>query len=363
MLSPMNSSSQNSANPLIAKVQRLFSRDLALENDYLRQENRILRSKLGTRVSLTEADRRVLVKYGLRIKARLAEVISIAQPETLLAWNRRQKQKKWAFKNTSAKVGRPRKAGDTEALIVRLAEENNGWGYKRIFGELKKLGHRACPSYVRDVLRRHGLPSAPDRKGLSWKQFIQAHLEVTWATDFLTEEVWTRGGLVTIYVLFILHLGTRRVWMAGCTAQPRIAWMAQQARNFSMVVADWKLPCRYLVHDRDTSFIALDGVLKTNTLHILKTPPHSPRCNAFAERHVREIRATLDDLILLGESHPRRTLAVIEEHHNARRPHQGIGNVIPLAFDFPAEPALQAEIQCEAALGGLLNHYSIEQAA
>lgn len=363
MLSPMNRSSQNSANPLLAKIQQLFSHDLALENDYLRQENKILRSKFGARVPLTEADRRILVKYGLRIKDRLAEVISIAQPDTLLAWNRRQKQKKWTFPNASAKAGRPRKAGDIEALIVRLAEENNSWGYKRISGELKKLGHRACPSYVRDVLRHHGLPPAPARKGLSWKQFIQAHLEVTWATDFLTEEVWSMGGLVTNYVLFFLHLGTRRVWMAGCTPQPRAAWMAQQARNFSMVVADWKLPCRYLVHDRDTSFMALDGVLKTDELRILKTPPQSPRCNAFAERHVREIRETLDNLILLGEFHLRRTLTVIEEHHNAHRPHQGIGNVIPLAFDYPAAPALQAEIQCEGALGGLLNHYSIKNAA
>ena len=107
----------------------------------------------------------------------------------------------------------------------------------------------------------------------------------------------------------------------------------------------------------------MDWVLKTDALRILKTPPHSPLCNAFAERHVREIRATLDNLILLGESHLHRTLTVIEEYHNARRPHQGIGNVIPLAFDYPAEPALQAEIRCEAARGGLLNHYSIKNAA
>jgi transposase InsO family protein len=363
MLPPMNSSSQNSTNPLIAKIQQLFSHDLALENDYLRQENRILRNKFGARVPLTEADRRILVKYGLRIKDRLAEVISIAKPDTLLAWNRRQKQKKWTFPNAAAKAGRPRKPGDTEALIVRLAEENNSWGYKRISGELKKLGHRACPSYVRDVLRRHGLPPVPGRKGLSWKQFIQAHLEVTWATDFFTEEVWTLGGLVTFYVLFFLHLGSRRVWLAGCTAQPNAAWMAQQARNFSMVVEDRKLPCRYLVHDRDTSFMALDGVLETDTLRILKTPPHSPRCNAHAERHVREIRETLDNLILVGEPHLRRTLSVIEEYHNARRPHQGIGNVIPLGFDYPATPALEGQIQCEEALGGILNHYSIEKAA
>ena len=359
----MNRNSQHSANPLIAKVQQLFSRDLALENDYLRQENKILRRKLGIRVPLTEADRRILVKYGLRIKARLAEVMSIAKPQTLLAWNRRQKQKKWTFDNHSAKAGRPRKAEGTEALIVRLAEENNSWGYKRIFGELKKLGHKACPSYVRDVLRRHGLLPVPNCKGLSWKQFIESHLEVTWATDFFTEEIWTRSGLVTFYVLFFIHLGSRRVWLAGCTPQPHAAWMAQQARNFSMVVEDWRLSCRFLVHDRDTTFAAMDGVLKTDALQILKTPPHTPLCNAYAERHVREIRETLDNLILLGESHLRRALSTIEEHHNTRRTHQGLGNVIPLGFDYPAEPALPTQVQSEEALGGLLNHYWLKQAA
>jgi putative transposase len=167
---------------------------------------------------------------------------------------------------------------------------------------LKKLGHKACPSYVRDVLRRYGLAPAPNRRGLSWKQFLQSHLGVSWAADFLTEEVWTLGGLVTFYVLFFLHLGSRRVWIAGCTPQPHGSWMAQQARNFSMVVEDWELPCRYLVHDRDTSFAAMDRVLKTNDLRILKTPPHSPLCNAYAERHVRELHETLDNLILLGVS-------------------------------------------------------------
>ena len=232
----MKRNPHRSTNPLIAKVQQLFSRDLALENDYLRQENRILRRKLGSRVPLTEAERRVLVKYGLRIKERLAEVISIAKPDTLLAWNRRQKQEKWTFDKPAKGPGRPRKSADTEVLIVRLAEENGSWGYKRLCGELKKLGHQACPSYVREVLRRHGLPPAPNRKGRSWKQFLQAHLEVTWAADFFTEEVWTMGGLVTFYVLFFIHLGSRRVWIAGATPQPQAPWMAQQARNFSMLV-------------------------------------------------------------------------------------------------------------------------------
>ncbi len=359
----MGNNFQISTNPLMAKVHQLFSQDLALENDVLRQENKILRSKLGPRVALTEADRRVLVQYGLPIKDRLAQVISIAKPETLLAWNRLQKQKKWSFGKRSTKPGRPRKAHDTEALIVRLAQENNSWGYKRICGELRKLGHQACPSHVRDVLRRQGLPPVPNRKGPSWKQFLQAHLEVTWASDFFTEEVWTLGGLVTFYVLFFIHLSTRRVWLAGCTPQAHAAWMAQQARNFSMVGEDWKLPCGYLVHDGDTSFAALDEVLKSDTLSICKTPPHSPLCNAHAERHVREVRETLDSLILLGEAHLRRSLSAIEKHHNAARPHQEIGNLIPLGFGYPVEPAPPAKVEGHEVLGGLLNHYSLKKAA
>jgi transposase InsO family protein len=127
-----------------------------------------------------------------------------------------------------------------------------------------------------------------------------------------------------------------------------------------MMLEDWKLPCRYLIHDRDTSLAALDGVLKTAELRILQTPPHCPLCNAHAERHVREIRETL---ILLSEGHLRQSLGAIQEHHNAYRPHQAIGNLIPLGFDYRAEPAPFGKIHCEAALGGLLNHYFLKKAA
>ena len=130
-----------------------------------------------------------------------------------------------------------------------------------------------------------------------------------------------------------------------------------------MVVEDWNLPSHYLIHDQDCSFAALDHVLKTDQLTILKTPPHTPLCNAYAERHVREIRETLNQLILLGESHLHRTLRSIQDHHNVQRPHQGLGNVIPLGFDYSAEPASPLEVQRHATVGGLLNHYSVEQAA
>jgi putative transposase len=357
----MKSRFYRTAAPLITRIQKLFSEDLAKENDFLRQENKILRSKLGKRVPLTETDRRTLVRYGMPIKDRLWEVISIVCPETLLAWNRRMKRRKWTFDNTPKRPGRPPKAKATETLALRMAREN-AWGYVRIAGELRKLGHEVSPSYVRDLMKKHGMPPSPQREGLSWKQFIQAHLEVTWAADFFTEEVWTCSGLVTYYTLFFIHLGTRRVQFAGCTPQPEARWMQQQARNFSLLVENAGQPS-YLIHDRDGAFFPLDQVLRSAGIKVIKTPPQSPMCNAYAERFVREIRETLDRLILLGEEHLRHVLKKIEQHHNRQRPHQGLDNVIPLDFAYPDEPAVPETVRCDANLGGLLNHYHAQRAA
>jgi transposase len=193
----MNPNPRESGEPLLAQIRKLFSRDLALENDYLRQENKILRRKLGKRVSLSEPERRILVRCGMRIRDRLGEVASIVRPETILRWNRRMKQKKWTYDNTPKKRGRPPKGRETEELVIRLAEENGDWGYTRIAGELRKVGHKVSPSYVRDILRKHGIPPSPQRRGMSWKQFVASHMDVAWAADLFTEEVWSLGGLVT----------------------------------------------------------------------------------------------------------------------------------------------------------------------
>jgi len=243
-----------------------------------------------------------------------------------------------------------------------MAREN-AWGYVRIAGELRKLGHAVSPSYVRDLLKKHGLSPSPPRKGRSWKQFIQAHWEVTWAADFFTEEVWTCAGLVSYYTLFFIHLGTRRVQFAGCTPQPEARWMQQQARNFSLLVAANLRQPSSLIQDCDGAFFPLDQVLRPAGIKTIKTPVQSPMCNAYAERFVRETRETLDQLILLGEAHWRHVLQKIEHPHNRQRPHQGLDNVIPLDSDYPHQPALSETVRCDAALGGLLNHYYADKAA
>ena len=158
----MKSRIHRSAGLLSTRIQKLLSEDLAKENDYLRQENKILRSKLGKRVPLTETDRRTLVRYSLPIKDQLLAVISIVCPETLLAWNRRMKRRKWTFDNTPKRLGRPSKAKATEALALRMARANT-WGYVRIAGESRKLGHKVSPSCVRDLMKKHLIPPSPHR--------------------------------------------------------------------------------------------------------------------------------------------------------------------------------------------------------
>jgi len=272
------------------------------------------------------------------------------------------KRQKWTFDNTAKKSGRPPKAKATEELVVRLAAENP-WGYVRIAGELRKLGHDVSASYVLDLLKRHGFPPGGRRGGLSWKMFIQAHLDVTWAADFFTEEVWTCSGLVTYYALFFIHLGSRRVHFGGCTPQPDAVWMRQQARNLSVLVDNDMPRVSYLIHDRDTAFLPLDSVLRAEGVKVIRTPPQAPMCNAYAERFVRETRETLDNMILLGEPHFRHVLNRVEWHHNQHRPHQGLGNVIPMHFEYPSEPAPIEAVRCESSLGGLLNHYYVGELA
>jgi putative transposase len=139
--------------------------------------------------------------------------------------------------------------------------------------------------------------------------------------------------------------------------------MQQPARNFSLVIAENPYQPAYLIHDRDGAFLPLDGVLRTEGVAVIKTPPQSPMCNAYAERFVRESRETLDNLILLGEQHFRHILRQIEHHHNQHRPHQGLGNRIPLGFEYPDRPVPLAAVRCDGTLGGLLNHYYAERMA
>ncbi|MCJ7822575.1 MAG: hypothetical protein MUQ26_05795, partial [Armatimonadetes bacterium] len=150
----------------------------------------------------------------------MKEVVSIVKPETILAWQRRLEQQKWDYSERRRRgPGRPRTPDHIEALVCRLARENL-WGYQRLRGELLKLRVILSKGCIADILRRNGVPPAPKRAGLTWQKFLSRHAEVMLCADLFTKEVWTFSGLRTAYVLFVLHLGTRRIVLAEATFSP-----------------------------------------------------------------------------------------------------------------------------------------------
>ena len=198
---------------LLAYVTGLVNQRLLLQNEYLIAENRILRSHLPPRVRLSDPQRSTLAEIGKRLgRQELHRVASVALPDTILAWYRRLIAQKFDSSKRRSYPGRPPIAPAVEALIVRMARENSGWGYDRIVGALANLGHRVSDQTVGNVLRRYGIPPAPQRsQKTTWNEFIRRHMDVLAGTDFFTVEVLTWRGLATYYVLFFLHLETRRV--------------------------------------------------------------------------------------------------------------------------------------------------------
>jgi putative transposase len=170
--------------------------------------------------------------------------------------------------------GGPRISADIEALIVQMARENSGWGYDRIAGALTNLGYKVSAQTVGNVLKRHGLAPAPKRsQNTTWREFIAAHMAVLLGADFFTVEVLTWRGLATYYMLFFLHLESRRVTLGGITRHPTEAWMTQIARNAVDQRSGCLRACRYLLHDRDSKFCAsFKDVLRSEGVSCLALP-------------------------------------------------------------------------------------------
>ena len=293
----------------------------------------------------------------------LAEVATAALPDTILAWYRRLVARKFDGSKARRTTGRPRLDRAVEDLIVRMAKENRSWGYDRIVGALANLGHEVSDQTVGNVLRRHGLPPAPERKHTTtWAEFIRAHLALLAGTDFFTVEVVSLRGLVTYYVLFFIHLESRRVDIAGITIHPDERWMQQMARNVTMEGCGALRDCRYLLHDRDTKYThSFRAIIASGQVEPLALPARSPNLNAYAERWVRSVKEEcLSKVILVGERSLRRALSEYVEHFHAERNHQGKGNV--LLFPRDTEIRREQPVRCRERLGGLLRYYHQEVA-
>src|SRR6266481_9636192 len=278
---------------ILAFVTGMVDQELLARNEYLAAENRILKAKLKGRLKLSDAERVTLGKIGHRLGRKvLGEVANVARPDTILAWYRKLIARKFDGSNARRGPGRPRIKREVEQLIVCMAKENRDWGYDRIAGALANLGYKVCDQTVGNVLQRHVLPPAPERKRTTtWPAFIRTHLALLAGTDFLTAEVLTLRGLVTHYVLFFIHLESRRVEIAGITVHPDERWMQQMARNVTMEGCGALQDCRYLLHDRDTKFTcSFQAIIKSSQVKPLPLTARSPNLNAYAERWVRSVK-------------------------------------------------------------------------
>jgi putative transposase len=350
---------------LLAYITGSVDQELLLRNEYLVTENRILRQQITGRVRLSDGERKTLAELGKRLgKHALKEVAGLVTPDTILAWHRQLVAKKYDGSEHRQAPGRPTIGAEIEALVVRVARENRSWGYDRIVGALAHLGSTISDQTVGNILKRHGIPPAPERKQTTtWKEFIRTHLEVLVATDFFTAEVWTKAGLVTYYVLFFIHLSSRKVHVVGMTPYPDERWMTQVARNVTMDEWGFLSSGQYLIHDRDGQFCpAFQQTIGAMGVKRVPWPARSPNLNAYAERWVRSVKdEVLSRLILFGERALWHALNEYVTHYHAERPHQGKGNVVL----FPAvrqDDERAGPIRCHERLGGLLKYYDRQAA-
>jgi putative transposase len=316
---------------------------------------------------------------GTGLGTRLDEVMLLFKPDTVLKWHRELVRRKWTYQRTRAS-GRPSVTTELEELIVRLARENPRWGYGKIQGELMKLGYTIGKSTVKDVLASKHVPPSNRRakQGTTWRNFLRHYADQMLACDFFTVETIR---LQTLYVLFFIELGTRRVHLAGCTAHPSSEWVTQQARNIAWHLSQIQemqqlqegrdrealaAPIRFLIHDRDAKFTSsFNTVFVCEGIETILTPYRSPKANAFAERWVRTVREEcLDCIMIMNEGHLKRVLLEYVEYYNSARPHQGIGQQIPVRLALPGLPPqcgpTRGDIHKRDVLGGIIHDYYLD---
>jgi putative transposase len=346
-------------HPLLMLIARATERELALYIEYLKTENRILRSKLPKRIDVTPAERAKLVKLGVRLGSAIKELITIVHPRTFARWISEGKSGK-----KPRKRGRPRKPEEIRQLIVEMAKAT-GWGYKQILGEPKKLRIRNISrSTIARILQENGFDPGPKRGHGTWHDFVRWHVKTLWATDFFTKTVWTLRGPVTYQILFFIHVHTRRVHIAGMTPNPDGPWMAQQARNMSMIFDDEPQEYKptHIIRDRDSKFTRqFCSILEDDGIEFRRIPALSPNLNPFAESWVQRTKQeVLNHFIVLGKKHLRLLLKEWLNYYHTVRPHQGLGNV-PIGKWLPLPEPLDRfrleDVVCHERLGGVLKHY------
>jgi len=325
----------------------------------LKAQITILRARIPTqRIILSPAEKAELLRIGEECGHDVDGLLEVAKPATYKRWMTQMRSGR-PFKA----VGRPRLTQELRDVVIRIGSENLLWGYKRIAGELKKLGLYAGANSVKRILNEAGIHPSPERlkkrPTLPWSTFIRAHMETMVACDFFSKTVFTLRGPRTAYVLVFIHLGSRRVFCSTPTYTPDSAWVTQQARNTLMWCTEQGITPDFLIRDADTKFSpSFDTVWASEAARVIQIPHRAPDANAFAESFIGTIkRECLDFFVCFSRTQLDYILRTWVRHYNFERPHRGrdIGNNV-LHVDF--KPARDGPISRKRQLGGIVTSYT-----
>ena len=336
---------------LLARSDRAKDAEILI----LRHQVAVLQRQVKT-PRLSWSDRAILSALArLLPRCRLRQLQLLTSPRTVLRWHADLVRRRWICRRRG--TGRRRAAQAVRILVIEMARDNPGWGYRRIHGELTGLGYKIAPSMVWRILKDAGIDPAPRRAGQNWRMFLAAQATTILAADFFhVDTVFLRR----LYVLFFIEHGTRRVHLAGITAHPTGEWVTQQARNLLMNLEDHADSFNFLIRDRDAKFTAaFDAVLAAAGVRIIKTPVRAPRANAIAERWIASARREcLDRILVTGERHLGLALSEYLDHYNVHRPHRALQQSPPAGRPYPPAPGANIRVLRGDRLGGLIREYA-----
>ena len=325
----------------------------------LRHQLAVLQRRQPRRPKLNWADRALLAALlGVIPKARRQGLRLLVTPDTILRWHRDIVRRRWAARSMRGRTGRPATRRNIRALVLRLARENPGWGYRRIHGELAGLGVKIAASTVWEILKASGIDPAPRRTGPTWSQFLRSQAEAILACDFFTVDLLDG---TQAYVLAVIEHATRRIRILGVTLHPTGEWTTQQARNLIMDLGEQADRVKFMIRDRGSNFTAaFDAVLADAGIRTVLCNIQTPRMNAITERWIGGCRRELLDRTLIwNQAHLRRILRQYETHHNQHRPHRSLHGAAPLK-PLPEPVDLdQYRVRRQARVGGLINEYRL----
>ncbi len=318
----------------------------------LRHQVLVLQRQID-RPRFTPADRTILAVLSRAFdRAGLGRVMLIVKPATVIGWHRRLVARHWT-QPPVPRTGRPPTPTELRQLVLRLDTENPNWGYRRIHGELRRLGHRIAASTVWKILRDNGREPTPNRTGPTWSQFISSQAHALVATDFFCVDTVT---LRRLHVLFFIEIDTRRVHLAGITTNPTRPWTTQAARNLTMT---YQRAIRFVIRDGAGQYTrTFDHVFAGVDAEVITTPPGAPQANAFAERWVRTVRhELLDRTLIWNQRQLCRLLTEFIAHYNKQRPHRSLGQRAPTDPADAPVIELNHPIQRTTTRAGLINEY------